>query len=73
MLSIEDLFEPIVTKALINEVYNYSLWQRLYILPDKSLLNVKHVMKNYIREEEASITRQGHLRFHTQEDSSPRH
>jgi hypothetical protein len=23
--------------------------------------------------EEASITRQGHLRFHTQEDSPPRH
>jgi hypothetical protein len=73
MRSVEDLFEPIATEALINEVYNYSLWQRLYILPDKSLLSVKHVMKNYIKVEEASITRQGHLRFHTQEDSPPRH
>jgi hypothetical protein len=40
MLSIKDLLESIATKALINRIYNYSLWERLYTLPDKNLLGV---------------------------------
>jgi len=40
MLSMKDLLESIATKALINRIYNYSLWKRLYTLPDKNLLGV---------------------------------
>jgi hypothetical protein len=36
----KDLLESIATKALINRIYNYSLWERLYTLPDKNLLSV---------------------------------
>lgn len=60
MLSMQNLLEPITIKALINEVNNYFLWERLYIVPDKNLLRIKHTMENHIRVEEASITRQRH-------------
>jgi hypothetical protein len=44
--------------------YNYSLWKHLYALTTKTLLNVKHTMKNYIRVEEVNMTRQGHPYLH---------
>lgn len=50
----EDLLKPITTKALISKVYNYSLLEKLYTLSNKSLLSIKHVMKNHIWVEEAS-------------------
>jgi len=73
ILRTKDLLESITIKALINRVRNYFLWERLYIPPNKNLLSVKYLMKNYIRVEEASITIQGHPRFHTQEESPLRH
>jgi hypothetical protein len=60
MLSMQNLLEPITTEALINEVYNYFLWERLYIVPEKNLLSIKNTMENYIRVKEASVTRQKH-------------
>ena len=45
----------------------------LYILLDKNLLNINHVMENYIRVKEASVSKQDHPCFHTQEESLPRH
>jgi hypothetical protein len=32
------LIEPVTIKALINRVYKYSLYERLYSLPDKNLI-----------------------------------
>ena len=57
-LNMERLIEPIAIKVLINGVYNYFLWKRLYALSNWNLLDIKHTMKNYIRVEEASMTRQ---------------
>jgi hypothetical protein len=57
-LNMERLIEPIAIKVLINGVYNYFLWKRLYALSNWNLLDIKHTMKNYIRVEEASIIRQ---------------
>jgi len=59
MLSVEDLIEPITTKALISRVYNYSLLEKLYTVSNKSLLSIKHVIKNHIWVEEASELDQG--------------
>jgi hypothetical protein len=35
----------------------------MYTLHDITLLNMKQVMEDYIREEEANVTRQGHYNF----------
>jgi hypothetical protein len=72
MLNMENLFEPITIKALINRIYNYCLWERLCTFPNKNIISVKHTMKSYIRVEKASMTKQGHLRLYTQEESPPR-
>jgi hypothetical protein len=57
MLSLKNLLKPIVTKAPINEVYNYLWWEGLYTLPDKNLIRVKYAIENYIRVEETNVTR----------------
>jgi hypothetical protein len=44
----KNLPESIITKALISRVYNYYLWENLYTLHDKTLINVKQVVENYI-------------------------
>jgi hypothetical protein len=72
MLNVENLFEPIAIKAMINRIYNYSLWERLYTFSNKNILSVKHAMKSYIRVEKNNLTKQGHLRLYTQEESPPR-
>jgi hypothetical protein len=43
----KDLLESIAIKALINRIYNYSVWERLYTLPDKNLLGVTKGNINY--------------------------
>ena len=48
MLSMKNLPESIITKALISRVYNYYLWENLYTLHDKTLINVKQVVENHI-------------------------
>jgi len=65
MLNVENLFEPIAIKAMINRIYNYSLWERLYTFSNKNILSVKHTMKSYIRVEKDNLTKQGHLRLYT--------
>jgi hypothetical protein len=72
MLNVENLFEPIAIKAMINRIYNYSLWERLYTFSNKNILSVKHAMKSYIRVEKDSLAKQGHLRLYTQKESPPR-
>ena len=42
----------------------------LYIIPDKNILNVKHVKENYIRVEKARVTKHDHPCFHA---SPPHH
>jgi hypothetical protein len=64
MASVENLIELIATKSLISGVYNYSLYERLYTLPCRTLLNVKQVMENHIRVDKISMTKQEHLCFH---------
>lgn len=56
MLNVENLLKPMTIKALINIVHNYSIWEHLYTLLDRSLLNVKQVMENHICVEEASVS-----------------
>jgi hypothetical protein len=51
MISMNDLREPIITEAMINWFYNYSLWEMLYTLPSKNVFSIKHEMKDYIRVE----------------------
>jgi len=46
MLNMERLLELIFIEALINKIYNYSLWERLYTLPDKTLLSVEKLYQN---------------------------
>lgn len=46
MLNMERLLELIFIEALINKIYNYLLWERLYTFPDKTLLNVEKVHQN---------------------------
>jgi hypothetical protein len=67
MLCVENVLEPITTEALTNEVYYYYLWERLYTLSDKNLLNIKQTMKKFTRVEGASITRQGYPCFYKEE------
>jgi hypothetical protein len=50
MLSVENLLKPITIKTLISRLYNYPLWGRLYIFPDKNLYDIKYSMENFIRE-----------------------
>jgi hypothetical protein len=51
MISMNDLREPIITEAMINWFYNYSLWEMLYTLPSKNVFSIKHEMEDYIRVE----------------------
>lgn len=51
------IFEPIAIKTLISGVNNYCLWVKLYTIPNKDLLKVKHIIENHIRVEEASVTK----------------
>ena len=62
MFNMERL-ELIAIEVLINRVYNYYLWERLYTLPKQNLFSIKHAMGNYIKVKKASLTRQGHLYF----------
>lgn len=55
----ENLLQTITSETLISGVYNYFLWEHLYILHDTTLINMKQVMKNHIQAEEANVTRQG--------------
>ena len=73
MLNIERLLEPIASKALINKVYKYSLYERMYLLPVKNPINIKHVIENYIMVEKVIFTKQGHPYSYTQVESSPYH
>jgi hypothetical protein len=59
----EKLIEHIITKVVINGVYNCMLWERLYTLNDKTRIDVKQVMQNHIQVEEASVTKQSHHCF----------
>jgi hypothetical protein len=54
---VKNLFKTIIIKVLINGVYNYLSWERLYTLPNMTLLNVKQVMKNHIQVEEENATK----------------
>jgi len=65
MINMERFLELIAIEALISRVYNYPLWKKLYSHPNKNILGVKHIIKNYIMMEKVSITRQGYLYFHT--------
>jgi hypothetical protein len=49
MIKVEVLFEHVATKALISRVYNYSLWKRLFALPDAIFFKVKQVIEKHIR------------------------
>lgn len=72
MLKIEELIEPIASKALINRVMEHPLWKDLYTLYDISLLKVKQVMKNQIRVEEADMLRHDPSYFYQKvEDEEP--
>jgi hypothetical protein len=51
MISMNDLREPIITEAMINWFYNYSLWKMLYTLPCKNVFSIKHEMEDYIKVE----------------------
>jgi hypothetical protein len=62
MLSFGNLLELINIQALINEIYNY-LYENLYIFHDKTLINMKQVMKNHIQVEKVSVTKHDHHRF----------
>lgn len=42
------MLESITTRALISGVYNYLLWELLYTLHDKTLINMKQMMENYV-------------------------
>jgi hypothetical protein len=64
----ENLLKPITIKTLISRLYNYPLWGRLYIFPNKNLCDIKYSMENFIREK-TNVTRQGNPRFHIQEES----
>jgi len=70
MLSFGNLLELINIQALINEIYNY-LYENLYIFHDKTLINMKQVMKNHIQVEKISVTKHDHHRFQMVE--SPQH
>ena len=59
MINMERFLEPIAIKALISRVYNYSFRKKLYNHPNKNILGVKHIIKNRIMVEKASVTRQG--------------
>jgi hypothetical protein len=63
----ENVLEPITTEALTNELYYYYLWERLYTLLDKNLINIKQTMKIFTGVEGASITRQGYPCFYKEE------
>jgi len=72
MLKIEELIEPIASKALINRVREHPLWKDLYALYDISLLKVKQVMKNQIGVEEAGMLRHDPSYFYQKvEDEEP--
>lgn len=71
MFNVERLLEPMVTQAMISGVYNCSLWEKLYTILDKNLLSIKHVMEHNIMVEKASMIKQGHLHFHSQEEFLP--
>ena len=57
MFKLERVLEFIATRVLINRVYNYYLWERLYTLLKQNLFNIKHTMENYIKVKKASPTR----------------
>jgi hypothetical protein len=74
MLKIEDLMEPVASKALISGAKEKILWRELYALLDRRLLTVKITMKNHIRVEEVSTLHHGPSCFtkDKQEESFPR-
>jgi hypothetical protein len=51
ILKVDELIKLIATKALISRMRECSPWKDLYVLLDRSLLQVKQVMKNHIRVE----------------------
>jgi len=72
MQKIEELNEPIASKALINTVMEHPLWKDLYALHDITLLKVKQVMKNQIRVEEVGMLRHDPSYFYQKvEDEEP--
>jgi hypothetical protein len=46
-----------VIKALINGVYKSSIWEKLYILLDKTFIKVKQVMDNLVSIDKMSVVR----------------
>ena len=55
MIKVEVLFEHMATKTLISGVYNYSLWKRLFALPDATFFKVKQVIENHIRVKKVRV------------------
>jgi hypothetical protein len=54
MLKVKELLESIALEILIKGVNKYTLWRKIYILPERNLLKVKQVMGNHIQVEKAN-------------------